>query len=157
MSPSCFLRYPYSDLFSAQHHYCLKIKIHGSHPQHTCDRFSVLLWHWGRNGVATDHKVTFICNGDKGGEGGRKDAWRDGEKRGRRSNKSEGNVCVWREQDKGVKEMERAHVRACGCEDNGKREKSERKCLRIFFRANSPEKSDLEVVNCTLKSSPLCW
>lgn len=62
-------------------------------------------------------------------------------------------MCVCGEEDKRVKEMERAHVRVCSCEDNGKREKSERKCLRIFFRANSLEKSDLEVVNCTLKSS----
>lgn len=42
----------------------------------------------------------------------------------------------------------------CSCEDNRTRE--ERECLRILFffsRANPLEKSDLEVVNCTLKSS----
>lgn len=33
------------------------------------------------------------------------------------------------------------------------KERRERDCLRIFFSSNSPEKSDLEVVNCTLKSS----
>lgn len=59
-------------------------------------------------------------------------------------------------------------VCACGEEDEGKGDVLEYVTVKItakerenawgffFFRANSPEKSDLEVVNCTLKSS-LCW
>lgn len=63
-------------------------------------------------------------------------------------------MYVCGEEDKRLKEMERACVRVCSCEDNGKKEKRERMPEDFFFfRANSPEKSDLEVVNCTLKSS----
>lgn len=48
-----FLRSPHRDLFAAQAHYCLKIKIHGAHPLHTCDWFPAVLRRRGRNGVAT--------------------------------------------------------------------------------------------------------
>ena len=50
-SQALFSRYPYSDLFSAQPQYCLKIKIHGSYPLNTCDRFSARLRHQRRNRV----------------------------------------------------------------------------------------------------------
>lgn len=64
-----------------------------------------------------------------------------------------GNVCAWRGGQEGKGDGESMCMGVCSCEDNSRRGKRERKCLRIFFRANSPEKSDLEVVNCTLKSS----
>lgn len=89
----------------------------------------------GRNVVTSGHRVTSV--------------WETrGEKEGcRNGDKGVGNVCVCEEEDKRVKELERACVRECSYE-----------CLRIFCsRANSPEKSDLEVVNCTLKKFPLCW
>lgn len=37
--PKLLHSYPYNDLFGAQTHYCLQIKIHGSHPRHTCGQF----------------------------------------------------------------------------------------------------------------------
>lgn len=53
--------------------------------------------------------------------------------------------------------MERAYVKVCNSDDYSKRE-GERMPEDFFLeRLDSPEMSDLEVVNCTLEKFPLCW
>lgn len=104
-----FLRYPCSDLFSAQHHYCLKIKIHGSHPLHTCDRFSALLQRWERYGLTNDHKVTFICNGEKEGVRCKEKGGMVERGKGSTRKNMEGNVSVYSGGEEGKGEG-REHV-----------------------------------------------
>lgn len=70
--------------------YCLKIKIHGSYPLHTCDQFSSLLWHWWRNGVTADHNIRFIFNGDGGGGGFEEESQAAGRDGGEPVTRSEG-------------------------------------------------------------------